>query len=755
LYLKDEREASAMMVINFRYGLIRVVLLTCLVIMTSAQAWAQTPLPDSRPRIGLVLSGGGARGMAHIGVIKVLEEMRIPVDVITGTSMGAIVGGLYAAGLSPSELETLVTSVEWNEAFRDKPDPSEQPFRRKQDTQQYQIDFELGIKNGQLTIPLGLVQGQNLNRILSGTLMHKATVKDFDRLHIPFRAVATDIETGNAVVIGRGDLATALHASMSIPGVFAPVEMEGKMLVDGGIANNLPIDVARAMGAEVVICVDIGTPLRSRGKLQSATSVTAQVMTITIQRNVAAQLATLRKDDILIQPNLGDAGTTDFAKASAVLKIGEEKARSLQSQLARYSQSSETYLTFLRRHRHDLKVMPTIDEVKIVNRSRLADTVLLAQVETKAGEKLDEQRLRADQTRLYNLGVFERVDVSLEEKNGRTSLTLTPVDKSWGQTNIRFGFGFEDNFRGLASYSISAIVNQMAMNSLGGEWRNEFQIGDRPRFKSEFYQPLDAATRYFIAPLVEYQERNVNVFNDEGHNVIQYRVKYLQGGLDVGRQFGNWGEARLGVRRAYGASRINIGDPASDTGSFNRGGIYGALSYNTIDNFNFPRQGSIAMLIAQSNLKQMGSDTSNSGISFTWNRAITWGANTLLPGLVVQSMVDGDGKIEDAFSLGGFLNLSGYSTEELSGQHTALGRLVYLRRIGRLGLGNYKLQMFVGGSVETGQVWDRREDISFSSLMLAGSAFIGADSFLGPAYFGYGQAEGGHGTIYFSIGQKF
>ncbi len=716
---------------------------------------AAAPPVEGRPRIGLVLSGGGARGIAHIGVIKVLEEMRIPVDIITGTSMGAIVGGLYAAGLSPAELEALVTSVEWNEAFRDKPAPQEQPFRRKQDTQQYQVDFELGFKKGHFTLPMGLIQGQNLNHILNMALIHKATVRDFDRLHIPFRAVAADIETGEAVVLGKGDLVTALRASMSIPGVFAPVEAEGKLLVDGGIADNLPVDVAREMGAEVLICVDIGTSLRPRAKLQSATSVTAQVMTILIQRNVAARLKTLREQDILIQPDLGDAGTTDFSRALSILKVGEDKARAMQSRLARLSQPPDAYLAFLKRHRHDPKTMPTLDEVRIAPYPGLADKVLAAQVETKAGGKLDEQRLQADMMRLYNLGVFERVDMSLEEKNGATRLVLNPVGKSWGQTNIRFGFGFDDNFRGYSTYSISMIVNQMEMNTLGAEWRNEFQIGDLPKVKSEFYQPLDASTRYFIAPLVEYRESNINLFNARGDNVVQYRLKYLHGGVDVGRQFGNWGEVRLGVRRGYGAYRLNIGDPALDSGSFNRGGIYTALRYNTLDSFNFPRQGTDANLVWQFNLRQMGSDTSDSGLILTWNRALTWGDNTLVPGISVQTMINGDGNMEDAFTLGGFLNLSGYSSGELSGQHTALGRLVYLRRIGRLGLGNFKLQMFLGGSAEAGQVWDRREDITFSSLSAAGSVFVGADSFLGPAYIGYGQAEGGRGTVYFSIGQKF
>jgi len=717
---------------------------------------AKGEAPDSsRPRIGLVLSGGGARGIAHIGVLKVLEEMRIPVDVIAGTSMGSIVGGLYASGLSPAAMEELVTSVEWNKAFRDKPPLEEQPFRRKQDTQQYQIDFELGFKDGQFAVPLGFVQGQGLDYILNMALIHQATVKDFDRLPVPFRAVAADIETGEAVVIGKGDLATALRASMSIPGVFAPVEREGKMLVDGGIANNLPMDVARQMGADVLICVDIGTPLRPRDKLQSAGGITAQVMTILIQRNVAAQLATLRPGDILIKPNLGDAGTTAFTKASAILKIGEETARTMKPQLVGLSRSDVEYTAYLRRQRQESKEMPIIGDVKIVNDSRLSDAVLAAQVETKAGERLDQKRLYQDLARLYNLGIFERVDMHLEEDEGRTGLTLTPVNKVWGQTNIRFGFSFDDNFQGSNAYTISGIINQMEMNSLGAEWRNEFQIGDLMRINSEFYQPLDASTRFFVAPLLSYQERNVNTFDSDGNTVVQYRVKMLKAGLDLGRQFGNWGEIRIGFRRGHGSYGVNIGDPSLGSGSFDRGGTYAAFRYNTIDNFNYPQHGADANIIWQANFRQVGADTSDSSLVLSGTKVMTWGDHTLLPGFEVQTMLNGDGLMQDSFSIGGLLNLSGYTADELAGQHTALGSLVYLRKISRLGLGNLKMQLFCGGSVEAGNAWNRREDISFSTLMAAGSVFIGADSFLGPAYIGYGQAEGGHRMVYFEIGQKF
>ena len=283
---------------------ISTILLTAILLLltlaTVTGAAAETA--SRRPRIGLVLSGGGARGAAHIGVLKVLEELRIPVDVITGTSMGAIVGGFYAAGSSPAEIEAMVNSLEWSEAFRDRPPLEDYSFRRKEDSANYLIRFDAGVREGKLALPRGLIQGQNLNFILKSRLIHTATVTDFDRLRIPFRAVAADIETGEAVVLGTGDLAEAIRASMSIPGVFAPVELDGRLLVDGGIADNLPADVARSMGADILIAVNIGTLRRPREKLTSAMTITAQVMTILIQKNTDEQIAALGAEDILLHP---------------------------------------------------------------------------------------------------------------------------------------------------------------------------------------------------------------------------------------------------------------------------------------------------------------------------------------------------------------------------------------------------------------------------------------------------------------------
>lgn len=329
---------------TFLAGSVAVLLIS---LLTALPAAAGTAPEQNRPRIGLVLSGGGARGAAHIGVLKVLEELRIPVDVITGTSMGAIVGGFYAAGSSPAEIEAMVNSMEWNEAFRDRPPLEDYSFRRKEDSANYLIRFDAGVRDGNLALPRGLIQGQNLNFILKSRLIHTATVTDFGRLRIPFRAVAADIETGEAIVLGAGDLAMAIRASMSIPGVFAPVELDGRLLVDGGIADNLPVDVARSMGADILIVVNIGTLRRPKDKLTSAMTITAQVMTIFIQKNTDAQIATLRKGDLLLQPVLGDIGSSDFAKAPEAIRIGEEEARRSIPHLAGLSLPPAAYENWL------------------------------------------------------------------------------------------------------------------------------------------------------------------------------------------------------------------------------------------------------------------------------------------------------------------------------------------------------------------------------------------------------------------------
>ena len=295
-----------------------------------APAGAASP---TRPRVCLVLSGGGARGMAHIGVLRVIEELKVPVDCIAGTSMGAVVGGLYASGMSAAQIEATMRSVNWQEAFRDAPPRRDLNFRRKQDDRNFLVRLPLGVKHYHVLLPKGFIQGQTLQETLRQLTLPFSNTTNFDELPTPFRAVATDLVTGDAVLLEKGDLSIAMRASISAPGVFAPVEYQGRLLVDGGIAENLPIDVARAMHADILIVSDVSFPLQPRDKLDTALSISNQMLAIMVRKNADHQKASLGPDDILIEPSLGTSPPTDFTIAASTILQGEAAARGLAPRL--------------------------------------------------------------------------------------------------------------------------------------------------------------------------------------------------------------------------------------------------------------------------------------------------------------------------------------------------------------------------------------------------------------------------------------
>lgn len=739
----------------FRIISVSISVVICGVLFAGTIA-AQTSAPKDRPRIGLVLSGGGARGLAHVGVIAVLEEMQIPVDYVAGTSMGAIVGGFYAAGLSPADMEKLVTSMEWNEAFKDKPPPSELPFRRKQDAADFLINFDLGYKDGRFAVPKGLLQGQNLNLILKSLLIHTEGIDDFNKLHIPFRAVATDIETGNAVILAKGDLVTAMRASMSIPGVFAPVEIDGKMLVDGGVANNLPVDVARSMGADIVIAVDISTNLSGREQLTSSVEITAQLTSIMIQRNTVDQIRTLTKQDILIRPELGSITTGDFFRAGEAVATGRKQAEALKDHLARLACDEKEFHAYLQFQRKKDQELPEIDAIEVANKTSLPTGLIDAHIDLKPGTKFSMAELKRTIDQIYGIDMFERVDFFLRKKDKSSGIVIEPLEKSWGPNYFRFGLGLEDNFKGTSSYGLTAQFTKTAMNSRAGEWRSEVRIGESPRFFTEFYQPLDYAMRYFVAASAQYRVNNINDYNAEGDINKQYRVAALQGELDVGRELGTWGEIRMGLRREHGTVKILIGDHSFTEDPYDRASVFVSMAYSKLDNYVFPLKGTDASVVWEHNLRKLGSDISVQAVGFKWMTALTFGKYTFLPALDIRTTLDNDDlEVQDTFPLGGFLRLSGFSTDEIYGRHTGLARLVAYRELASAGIGALKMPLYVGVSGEAGNVWNKRADINFESLILAGSIFVGTKSYLGPIYLAYGQAQRGHSSFYLYLGQRF
>src|SRR5688572_4972346 len=304
---------------------------------TLEHAVAQQEPAQPSPRIALVPSGGAAKGFAHVGVLKVLEEMRVPVHLVTATSMGSIMGGLYASGLPPDEIEEIMATVDWAGLFRDIPPREDLDYRRKEDDARYLFDQGLGFRfNGKIILPSGALVGQKIVLLFRRHTLHTSGIEDFDEFPIPYRAVAADIETGEPFVIDHGDLARAMRASMSIPGAFAPVEIDGHLLVDGGVADNMPVDLARSLGADVVIAVDVSSPMRTRDQLGNVFGIVGQLTSMLSRLNVEEQIP---RADVLLVPELGELDGGDYTKAREFVAVGEAAARRHAAELARYSVS--------------------------------------------------------------------------------------------------------------------------------------------------------------------------------------------------------------------------------------------------------------------------------------------------------------------------------------------------------------------------------------------------------------------------------
>jgi NTE family protein len=708
-----------------------------------------------RPRIGLVLSGGGARGAAHIGVIKVLQQLHVPIDCIAGTSMGSIVGGLYASGMDPDEMEKAITSIDWPDVFNDSPAREYRSFRRKRDDDTFLVKAKPGIKDGKITLPRGAIQGQKLTIILRQLSMPAAEIRDFDKLRVPFRAVATDIGTGEAVVISHGDLALAMRASMSIPTAFAPVDMEGKVLVDGFVSNNLPIDVARKLCGDRIIAVDIATPLEPGDKLGSFLSILGQLTGIMTQQNTARQKATLGPTDVLIQPDLGDFGTTEFEHAAKAIAIGEKAAWAMRGELQKLALPSQAY-----RQRVAAQPVPrgpeqpVIDFIRIENNSRLSNQVIRSRLHIHAGQRLDLDQLHQDLSTIYGLENFERVDYRLVEEHGKTGLIVKAVAKSWGPDYLQFGLNLQATGQGNSAFNIAAGYIASEVNSAGGEWRIFAELGEEMGLFTDFYQPFGADYRYFLVPAASYRRFNAGFVTSELGTDSPFRINTTDVSVAGGANLGDWGEFRLGLQGAFGNTELQNGEPSTLTGKFNDVGYLTRLSADTLDNVNFPRNGYFARLEYDQFLKGLGSDEDFSYATLVAGKPWSWGKHTVLPILSLNSRLSGDLPLQEQFFLGGFLNLSGYQTRSLVGPYSGLARLIYFYRLDNASAA-FSLPIYAGGSLEAGNVWDQSSDISFGSLQKAGSLFLGADSPIGPFYLGAGYAEGGNKAFYLFLGRTF
>ena len=477
------------------------------------------PDPD-RPRIALVLSGGGARGAAHVGVLRVLEEARIPVDVVIGTSMGSIVGGLYATGMSPDDLETALVDTDWEEAFNDRPDRSHRDFRRKQDDIDLVLPYKLRLHGGSMRLPMGLKQAQTLTNLLKTYELWTDAATDFDALPIPYRAVAADLETGEAVVLDRGSLGTAMRASMSIPGVFPPVEQDGRLLVDGGIVANLPVEIAQSFDPDVIIAVDISTPLEGRKTPDSYLKVIRRLGGLLTKRNVGRDKERLGPDDILIEPDLGDITVADFDRTADAIAIGDAAARSALDRLSRLSVSPEEWEAWIAGHRREPSSGPKITALRVRNASPVSDDIVLGRIRQRPGEQLDSDQMTEDLSRLYGMEYFDPITFDLEPTPEGVDLVVDVLERRAGLTTLQFGLSLEEDFRGGSGYVFDTRLQRLAVNRAGAEWRADLRFGRRSGFRTDFYQPLDARLRWFVDPFVFFDQSQQYIV-DQGDRLAE------------------------------------------------------------------------------------------------------------------------------------------------------------------------------------------------------------------------------------------
>lgn len=729
-------------------------LLTALALPVAA-AEPVTPAPAAkRPKICLVLSGGGARGAAHVGVLKVLEEYRVPVHCIAGTSMGSLVGAAYASGTTVPEMDGIMASITTELLFKEKPPRAQVTMRRKADDYKSFFGPEIGITGGKISLGKGVVTGVQLETVLRQLSKIKG-YQNFDKLPIPFRAVATDLVNGKAVVFKSGELANVMRASMSVPGAVAPAEFDGMMLVDGMLTSNLPVDAARAMGADVVIAVNVGTPLLKRDELNGIGGVVGQMLSILTEQNVQESLASLKPDDILITPELEGYSTGDFDVLTKIAPLGEPAARKVADRLARLSIPAAEYAAL--RERQMVAVVPDtrpVDEIRFENLALVNPESVRVHMETKPGQPIDQKKLDMDMRRIYGTGDFEHVNYRYLEEPGKRVLAVDAVEKSWGPDSLRFGLGLSSDFAGDALYNVLVSYRKRWINPLGAEWRSDLQMGSSTSLGSEFYQPLTSSGAFFISPNVFFERRIAAVYQGNSH-IADIERKRVEARLDLGANFHEHGTFRLGVLAGKSKREVDTGTLTIpvNSDSITLGAYSARLVLDQLDSVHFPREGWKTDMRYLKSDTGLGADDSYDKWDFSGSFVHSFGEHTINLGAIAGGL-SGSKLLPayDQFSLGGFLQLSGLSSGQLIGEKLKFGRAMYYHRLARSAI----FEGAYGGiSLETGQVSNPLIPGNRDDWIRAASVFVAADTPLGPAYLGYGQTQNGPNSFYFYLGRPF
>lgn len=733
-----------------------------------------------RPTVGLVLSGGGARGGAHVGILKFLEENHIPVDYIVGTSMGSFVGGLYASGYSADEIKTFLTTTKWDDYITSDIPREKIPFRRKLLMTYFPGSIRFGINHdNEIVLPNGIFKRQFMISLLEKKFSRVLHIKDFNKFPIPFIAVATDLSTGNYVALNKGNIAKSIYASISVPGGFEPITINNRVLVDGGISQNLPVKIMREkFHPDYIIAVDISTPFDKTRKFNSYEEIMSQQLDILTRKNVEDTIKSLKSNEILIEPKLKGYSFLDADKYPQIIQIGYNAAKEAKNKISFLAVSKKEFKHYRQKHRYKPDAnIPVIDEIKIENNTFVSDKIIRSFITQPIGKQLDFKKLQKDLNEIYYLMYFSDVDFDIIRQNGKNILVIKTKPSWHAHGNIRGGIALEGDLNGHNDYQIRLEYNKYNLNSFGGELRTRVEFGRVKMFKEEFYQPLDIHRNYFF---------RANAYIDR----IKYYVSpgFIDGvqktendntlpitSDDIGFQATVGINIKKIIRLESGINLKQV-KPSVDflltngsnaiyatyTQKQKLSDIYAKAAIDSMDNPFFPRNGYKGFVKYYKVVDILKSDLKYSQVFGKISGAYTFGNSTIIPTVKIGTTYNDkdlakSGDISAFYNLGGLFNISGRTTYNQTGDHIYFASLNYRYLVlSNKFLKSITSEAYVGASLEMGKAWYKKIDnASLKNALFGSSIYLGIDTMLGPFYIAYGFSDKNHQTLYFSLGKSY
>ena len=728
------------------FAVLMVIILTAVFVWPDQAALAGQAQTPHRPKVGVALSGGGAKGVAHIGVLMVLEEMGVPIDYVAGTSMGSIVGGLYASGYTPEQMIKLVKEVNWNNAFLPAPDRRLLRLDQKEQYGKYQL--ELGITDKGLDIPRGVAADYKLITLLTRLCLHMAKVTDFDQLPIPFRAVATDIVNGDKVVLRQGNLAEAMRASMSIPSVFPPYELDGRLLVDGGVVENLPVQTVRDMGADIVIAVDIGAPLKKREQLKDILDILDQTVSLQIVRSTKFQR---RLADLVVTPKVQEFGMFDFDKADDLVRLGREAMAGAKEKLAALLEAKGVALVVKPHPAACLVEKVVVEKITLVGPEKY-QYQLKQLAPFKPGQEVSSITLDQTAQKLYGLGVFEAVTYDvIPQPDGRSEVRFIVREKP-GKVLGRLGVSL-----GLNSYGLN--LNRLNLNFRIPNLPNSGSFVDVDLTGGAFYEArlsmlLDSflVSGFYLRPEIHASSQLHDLLIDQEVEAEYYHNNF-GGSLTTGYYLGTWGEINLGL-----LGRESSIDPRVSSFPMSREadtlvGWQAGLALDTLDENPFPHRGFQTELTYTQMMQDLMSDVDYTRLIWEGRLAIPLGArHTLEPNFTWATSFESEPPVSESLYLGGYNGMWGYAHEEFSAQDLARFQLLYRYQFSE------NLYLLVGGNA--GMVNDNVSErygfgVSEGDIMFGGGIGAAWNTMIGPVSLVLSHGENGRFNFYFNYGYQW